>query len=429
MYSGLKGCREAKNAQPKPHFYQAAPPTCAPPHPAMPGAKKKNPLRNNNKTAATAGVGRVQLNFQTAGRDQRWKSIFCSNTRPASIIQRRVPLGDLSLSPSPALFHADSLWLARPQQQTLPLPRLLRCSWRFQDFFYFSFFSQVWHLKCLKCLACRSHTLPVFFSMHLSWLGGAGGDNLADMLKSPHVVRVAIYLPRATHPDPSPPPPPPRPPSFCLYPSSKSCTCQERCSCHLPLFPLPLSLILFAFPAVHKATLNMPKWGWKCTHSLLFTSSSHRNSLPSSNPLHRHFLALPSPHSILSSHPTPALLQSPVILSLSSAVSVASIHPPLRLPHIGHRARCHWMLQAGFGKQGGGLTPGEEAWAGRKPQETRVEGEGASCGKGGSVWVNAITVTEKWECIYWIFMQTVLPSSHGAQPSFFWMVYPHSPTK
>lgn len=232
------------------------------------------------------------------------------------------------------------------------------------------------------------------------------------MLKSPHVVRVAIYLPRATHPDPSPPPPPPRPPSFCLYPSSKSCTCQERCSCHLPLFPLPLSLILFAFPAVHKATHNMPKWGWKCTHSLLFTSSSHRNSLPSSNPLHRHFLALPSPHSILSSHPTPALLQSPVILSLSSAVSVASIHPPLRLPHIGHRARCHWMLQAGFGKQGGGLTPGEEAWAGRKPQETRAEGEGASCGKGGSVWVNAITVTEKWECIYWIFMQTVLPSSH-----------------
>lgn len=100
MYSGLKGCREAKNAQPKPHFYQAAPPTCAPPHPAMPGAKKKTPLRNNNKTAATAGVGRVQLNFQTAGRDQRWKSIFCSNTRPASIIQRRVPLGDLSLSPS-----------------------------------------------------------------------------------------------------------------------------------------------------------------------------------------------------------------------------------------------------------------------------------------------------------------------------------------
>lgn len=137
--------------------------------------QKKNPLRNNNKTAATAGVGRVQLNFQTAGRDQRWKSIFCSNTRPASIIQRRVPLGDLSLSPSPALLHADSLWLARPQQQTLPLPRLLRCSWRFQDFFYFLFFSQVWHLKCLKCLACRSHTLPVFFSMHLSWLGGKGG--------------------------------------------------------------------------------------------------------------------------------------------------------------------------------------------------------------------------------------------------------------
>lgn len=257
-----------------------------------------------------------------------------------------------------------------------------------------------------------SHSPRLF--LHASQLarGGGGGDNLADMLKSPHVVRVAIYLPRATHPDPSPPPPPPRPPSFCLYPSSKSCTCQERCSCHLPLFPLPLSLILFAFPAVHKATLNMPKWGWKCTHSLLFTSSSHRNSLPSSNPLHRHFLALPSPHSILSSHPTPALLQSPVILSLSSAVSVASIHPPLRLPHIGHRARCHWMLQAGFGKQGGGLTPGEEAWAGRKPQETRVEGEGASCGKGGSVWVNAITVTEKWECIYWIFMQTVLPSSH-----------------
>ena len=126
MYSGLKGCREAKNTQPKPHFYQAAPPTCAPPHPAGVRSQKKAPRNNNNnKTAATAGVGRVQLNFQTAGRDQRWKSIFCSNTRPASIIQRRVPLGELTLSPSPALLHADSL------ADSLAL---LRGSWRFQDF-------------------------------------------------------------------------------------------------------------------------------------------------------------------------------------------------------------------------------------------------------------------------------------------------------
>lgn len=33
------------------------------------------------------------------------------------------------------------------------------------------------------------------------------------------------------------------------------------------------------------------------------------------------------------------------------------------------------MLQTGFGKQGGRLVLGEEAWAGRKPQETRAEGK------------------------------------------------------
>lgn len=52
------------------------------------------------KVTIAAGVGHVQLNFLTAGRDQRWKIISCSGTRPASIIQRCVLLGDLIFFPS-----------------------------------------------------------------------------------------------------------------------------------------------------------------------------------------------------------------------------------------------------------------------------------------------------------------------------------------
>lgn len=39
------------------------------------------------KVTIAAGVGHVQLNFLTAGRDQRWKIISCSGTRPACFLE------------------------------------------------------------------------------------------------------------------------------------------------------------------------------------------------------------------------------------------------------------------------------------------------------------------------------------------------------
>lgn len=57
-------------------------------------------LRTRVKATTAAGVGHVQLNFPTAGREQCWKIISCSDTRPASIIQRCVLLGDLIFFPS-----------------------------------------------------------------------------------------------------------------------------------------------------------------------------------------------------------------------------------------------------------------------------------------------------------------------------------------
>lgn len=74
---------------------------------------------NNNKTTATAGVGGVQLNFLTAGRDQHWQSIFCSYTRLASIIQRCVLLGDLALSLSSSRSHSLSHTCSRSAAKLL----------------------------------------------------------------------------------------------------------------------------------------------------------------------------------------------------------------------------------------------------------------------------------------------------------------------
>lgn len=92
-----------------------------------------------------------------------------------------------------------------------------------------------------------------------SWISAVSeeiGYNLSDMLKSPHVVSVEIYLPKATRPDPSPPPPP----SFCLYPSTKLVPVKKDVPV-IFLSSLLLFLILFSLSAIHKATLNMLKWG------------------------------------------------------------------------------------------------------------------------------------------------------------------------
>lgn len=159
------------------------------------------------------------------------------------------------------------------------------------------------------------------------------GYNLLDMLKSPHVVSVAIYLPPATHPDPSLPPPPP--PSFCLYPSTQLVPVKKDVPV-IFLSSLLLSLILFSFPAIHIAGLYMSKMGQNVA-ILYFTSSFHPNSLLHPNPFHRYtpltllitfrprFLALSlrllPPHYILSSHPAP--------LS-SKALSSSRYHPPIQ---------------------------------------------------------------------------------------------------
>ncbi len=106
-------------------LFQAAPPTYVLPFPAV---CAENP-QTNSKTATTAGVGRVQLNFMTAGRDQRWKSIFCSYTRLASIIQWCVLLGDLAPSLSSSRSH--SLTQSSCPQHPTPVS-LPPCSWRSQ---------------------------------------------------------------------------------------------------------------------------------------------------------------------------------------------------------------------------------------------------------------------------------------------------------
>lgn len=94
--------------------------------------------------------------------------------------------------------------------------------------------------------------------------------NLLDMLKSPNVVSVEIYLPKATHSDPS------SPPSFCLYPSTKVVPVKKDSS---------VSLILFSFPAIHTATLNMKKWDKMYPFSTLNPHSILILSLSTDTPL------------------------------------------------------------------------------------------------------------------------------------------------
>lgn len=189
---------------------------------------------------------------------------------------------------------------------------------------------KIWHFTCLKCLACCSHP---FLHFHGSQLSQRRLVIICQMLKSPHVVSVEIYLPKATRPDPSPPPPT----SFCLYPSTKLVPVKKDVPV-IFLYSLLLFLILFSLSAIHKATLNMLKLGKMYPFSTLHPHSILILSLYP-YPFHRYtsltllitflprFLAL----SLLLSLPSTPLLQSPVISSLSSPDSVASIHPPLHL--------------------------------------------------------------------------------------------------
>lgn len=142
-------------------------------------------LRTTTKTTTTASAGRVQLNFLTAERDQHWKSIFCSDTRLASIIQRCVLLGDLTLSHSHIPSSGETTLPPPP-----PPPPLLM-----------NFSKIIWHIKFE--LAALAHPR---LSAGISAGSGEMAYNLSDVLKRPRVVSVAIYLSPTTHSDPSPPP-------------------------------------------------------------------------------------------------------------------------------------------------------------------------------------------------------------------------------
>lgn len=208
---------------------------------------------NNNKTTATAGVGHVQLNFLTAGRDQQWKSIFSFYTRPASIIQRCVLLGDLALSLSRTRSHSLSHICSPSAANYSPPPsRLATVSVKI-----------FWHFKCLK-FQLAAPTL----SRLSPWISAGSGEmgyNLLDMLKSPHVVSVAIYLPAATHPDPSPPPLP-----FCLYPSTKLIPVKKDVPV-IFLSSLFHSSLWSSFPSQPSIWLPVTcQNGTKCIHSLLY---------------------------------------------------------------------------------------------------------------------------------------------------------------
>lgn len=163
---------------------------------------------NKNRAAMGARAGCVRLNPPTARRDQRRKNIACSCKRLASIIHQMHRCFLQISSSSPRYRSCPSLAAVLPQLQ-----------------------------------GCHKLHFGLFFptvypTVTLGWLFYEEiGYNLSDTKKKMQ----RRNLPAETYTFPTP--------SALIFPT---CTCQERCSCHLALFiPSPSDPLFLRGPSIN----------------------------------------------------------------------------------------------------------------------------------------------------------------------------------
>lgn len=275
---------------------------------------------NKSKREHSRWSCHVQLNFLTAGRGQCWEIISCSDTHPASIIQRCVLLGDLIFFPSWSCPSSASANRSLPSFLTRKDFSRTRKKKRFRLFLK----------KCWSCLACRTNTSLYFHASQLAQRRLVIICQICGKKKNLWCQRrnlpARIYTSSSLSSTPS---------LILSAPISLTCTCQERflSSSSLPFFSLWSSFP--SRPSINvKMRQNVPIL-YLHPHSILIPSL-YPKPFHSYTSLTLLITFLPRPVSPPRSSPSSSsLLQNPVISSLSSR-RFSGKHPPTSplIPHI-----------------------------------------------------------------------------------------------